>query len=82
MDELVKLSIDDLRNKYLSNPSLIFRRGVANEFELSMAIAEGSLHLGCSRVEVEKFQNWHIVKGNHDWICENRTKSYKFFLNI
>ncbi len=81
MNELTKIDVNDVRAKYLSNPSFVFRRGIPNLFELSMAIAEGAFYLGCSKVEIEVFKDWQIVKGNHDWICENPVKSEIFFFD-
>jgi hypothetical protein len=77
--ELKTLDREKLKNHYQVNPSLVFRRGSPNLFELSTVILEGALCLGCSRIEIEIFQEWHVIKGNYDWLSENPSRSEDYF---
>jgi hypothetical protein len=81
VDDFVKFGAENLEKYYQSNPSLVFQRGFPNLFELSTGILEGAFHLGCSRVEIEVCQGWHVVKGDFDWLSENLTNSETFFFS-
>jgi hypothetical protein len=73
------LDRETIKTHFQLNPALAFQRGSPNLFELSTAILEGAMRLGCTRAEIEIFQEWHVVKGDYDWLSENPSRSEDHF---